>query len=157
MTRTSHGHHIDGTTFDDEGVRVPVARCGGPKLCSDCKNEATAVHQPSLPDPQEREFFEDTSEYGDDPDRFLKQAKLFVISAYNNRIDEDENELTVKDLYIVWFAKTLGNWKALISTSIPDDGLYFEVTHNGGELETYVDTYMKIANDKFSQEGDDRE
>lgn len=110
-------------------------------------------------------FFEDISEYDKDPDRFLKLAKLAVVGSYNSthpadqmyhwfdqhgleRIDRDE--LDVDQLYIVWFSKTLNNWKALISTSRPGDGLYFEVTYNGEKLETYVDTYVKEDNQVFS-------
>lgn len=52
------------------------------------------------------------------------------------------------DVYIVWFCKTLQNWKALICTTLPD-GMYYEVTHNGDLRETYVDTYVKTDNRKF--------
>lgn len=95
--------------------------------------------------------FEDTSDYDLEPDRFLRYAKQFVVGA--NAVETAETggyELTMDDLYIVWFAKTLGNWKALISTRIPGDGLYFEVTHNGAKEETYVDIYQKTANHVFS-------
>ena len=40
MTRTNHGHHIEGTTFDDEVVPMQVARCGGPALCLTCRTGA---------------------------------------------------------------------------------------------------------------------
>lgn len=50
-----------------------------------------------------------------------------------------------KDLYIVWFSKTLQNTKALVS-SVHSDGLYYEVTYNGDKKETYVDTYKKVTN-----------
>lgn len=49
------------------------------------------------------------------------------------------------DFYVVWFSKTLGNWKALVSTDVVD-GHYFEVTHNGAKNETYVDWYTKQSN-----------
>jgi hypothetical protein len=95
-------------------------------------------------------MFEDTSEYHLDNDRFLREAKQYVVGA--NAVETSESgeyELTVDDLYIVWFSKTLKNWKALISTSISDDGLYFEVTHNGEKNQTYVDIYKKTANHVF--------
>jgi uncharacterized protein DUF6275 len=47
--------------------------------------------------------------------------------------------------YIVWFSKTLQNWKALVSTTLPDLR-YYEVTYNGDKREMYIDTYTKIAN-----------
>lgn len=47
-------------------------------------------------------------------------------------------------MYIVWFCKTLQNWKALVSGSGIDE--YIEVTHNGDRDETYVDVYYKTKN-----------
>ena len=49
------------------------------------------------------------------------------------------------DIYIVWFTYTLGYWKALISTTLPD-GMYYEVTHNHHKKCTYLDAYKKFAN-----------
>ena len=96
-------------------------------------------------------LYEDTSDYDKDPDRFIQWAKQFVVGAHAvETSDTGEPELTVEDLYVTWFAKTLDNWKALVSTSISGDGLYFEVTHNGEKMETYVDTYRKSSNHVFS-------
>lgn len=55
------------------------------------------------------------------------------------------HDITVDDVYVVWFCKTLQNWKALLSTDIIN-GVYFEVTHNGDKNETYVDVYDKREN-----------
>jgi hypothetical protein len=71
-------------------------------------------------------------------DEFLNKAKRIVAEYYGNH----EPGATI---YIVWFAKTLKNWKALLSTSRPD-GHYFEITHNGDKNETYVDVYIKDDN-----------
>ncbi len=49
------------------------------------------------------------------------------------------------DVFVVWFAKTLQNWKCLVSTMV-SDGMYYEVTHNGDKNETYVDVYKKWEN-----------
>lgn len=54
--------------------------------------------------------------------------------------------LSVDEIYVVWYAYTLGNWKALISTNVKDN-LYYEVTHNAAKNETYVDRYVKVSND----------
>lgn len=72
------------------------------------------------------------------PDQFLHKAKDSVIHT--------DDRLTQDDLFIVWFCKVLGNWKALISTN-KWDGYYWEVTYNGAKKETYVDTYRKAFND----------
>lgn len=53
-------------------------------------------------------------------------------------------------MFIVWFSKTLQNWKALVGTGcIPAGeypGDYVEVTYNGDKKEAYVDVYCKNAN-----------
>lgn len=59
-------------------------------------------------------------------------------------------KISPEDCYVVWFSKTLQNWKALVSTNqIKSDdkcGDYAEVTHNGDKAETYVDVYTKVSN-----------
>ena len=53
------------------------------------------------------------------------------------------NEITPDDMYIVWFCKTLQNWKALVSgVHIAE---YIEVTYNGDKQEVYVDVYSKVC------------
>jgi hypothetical protein len=95
--------------------------------------------------------FENTEGYHEDPDRFLKNAKLLVVGAYAVETSETgEPELTPDQLYIVWFGYVLGNWKAMISTTVPGDGLYFEVTYNEKKEESYVDIYRKSANHVYS-------
>jgi hypothetical protein len=78
-----------------------------------------------------------------DADQFLRKVKEFVIQA------EEHVEFKPEDLYIVWFCKVLGNWKALVSTDVYD-GAYWEVTYNGAKQETYVDTYAKRSNTAIS-------
>ena len=80
-----------------------------------------------------------------DPDVLLRSAKIAVIHAFNKTDAADTVELTEADIYIVWFSKTLQNWKALLSTDI-HDGLYYEVTYNGDKHSAYVDTYKKQSN-----------
>ena len=82
-----------------------------------------------------------------DPDQFLKKAK-YIVSEYINKGPEHEAHpklIEEDDLYIVWFSKTLQNWKALVST-VYSDGLYYELTYNGDKAETYLDVYAKINN-----------
>ncbi len=49
------------------------------------------------------------------------------------------------DVYIVWKAKALQNWKYLISSSLYD-GMYYELTYNGNKAEWYLDAYKKFEN-----------
>ena len=75
-----------------------------------------------------------------------EKAKQIVFNYVKNHIDKTDNiKFTLDDVYVVWFCKTLKNWKVLISTTLPD-GIYYEVTHNGDTNETYVDVYKKWEN-----------
>ena len=49
------------------------------------------------------------------------------------------------DVFIVWKAKILQNWKYLISSTLPD-GMYYELTYNGDAHEWYLDAYKKFEN-----------
>lgn len=74
------------------------------------------------------------------PDEFLNKAKALAANAA---------ELKNSDMYVVWFCKTLQNWKALVSTDALT-GQYYEVTYNGDREETYVDTYTKTSNQRIT-------
>lgn len=75
-----------------------------------------------------------------------EKARKIIVEYFNSHVDVTDNKkITVDDVYVVWFCKTLQNWKALLSTSVPD-GVYYEVTHNGDKKETYVDVYKKWKN-----------
>ena len=67
----------------------------------------------------------------------------------------DNTKFTLDDVYVVWQAKALQNWKALISTTLPD-GMYYECTYNGDKNEMYLDAYKKFENKciKFEEEED---
>lgn len=79
-------------------------------------------------------------------DAFLTKAKQTVVDYFNKHSNlSDEFKLTKDDVYIVWFSKTLQNWKAMVSTTLPDN-MYYEVTYNGNRLETYLDAYKKWEN-----------
>ena len=76
----------------------------------------------------------------------LKKAKRLVVNYYNSRVERtDDFEITEENVFIVWFCKTLQNWKALVSTTV-SDGMYYEVTYNGDKQETYLDAYKKWEN-----------
>lgn len=70
-----------------------------------------------------------------------------------NEFGYNANEITPDDMYIVWFCKTLQNWKALVSgVNIKE---YIEVTYNGDKGEMYVDVYQKACNQCFKDGGDE--
>ena len=80
---------------------------------------------------------------------YQKTAKEIVLNYANKHIDKTDNvQITLDDVYFVWFCKTLQNWKALLSTTLPD-GMYYEVTYNGDKKEVYFDAYKKFENQKI--------
>lgn len=75
-----------------------------------------------------------------------EKAKQLVVDYFNSRVEKADNKkITKDDVYVVWFCKTLQNWKALLSTTVLD-GMYYELTHNGDKKETYIDAYKKWEN-----------
>jgi len=75
-----------------------------------------------------------------------EKARKIVMNYFNSHIDKTDNkQIILDDVYVVWFSKTLQNWKALVSTSV-SDGMYYEITYNGDKNETYVDVYKKWEN-----------
>ena len=76
---------------------------------------------------------------------FEKMRKA-VYEYVSSHIDKTDNvAFSLEDVYLVWTCKTLQNWKALISTSLPD-GMYYECTFNGDKNEMYLDAYKKFEN-----------
>lgn len=78
-------------------------------------------------------------------------AKRVVLKIVTERLEKSDPpiKLDLSDIFVSWFSETLGNWKALVSTTLLD-GRYYEVTHNGFQFETYVDTYVKVDNTVFN-------
>ena len=76
----------------------------------------------------------------------MRLIKETIRDYVNEHIDKaDKMQITVDDVYVVWFCKTLQNWKALASTTVPD-GMYYELTYNGDKDEMYLDAYKKFEN-----------
>ena len=79
-------------------------------------------------------------------------ARNIVFDFIKDRIEDDDmynspvyDNMVLSDVYVVWFSKTLQNWKALVSTTV-DDGYYYEVTYNGDKDQVYLDQYSKVLN-----------
>lgn len=76
----------------------------------------------------------------------INRAINMVVAYFNSHAEKtDDFELTADHVYVVWFNSTLNNWKAMVSTTVPD-GMYYEVTYNWSKRETYVDAYKKFKN-----------
>jgi len=70
-----------------------------------------------------------------------RKATELVYNSFTDYISSGEN------LKLVWFCKTLQNWKAIVA-DVSEGGSLFEVTYNGDKAETYIDMYDKLKNVK---------
>lgn len=70
------------------------------------------------------------------------EKALYLVKKYLTQHEYTYEEDSIK---LVWFCKTLQNWKALVA-DINLDGKFFEVTYNGDKKETYIDAYSKLEN-----------
>lgn len=88
---------------------------------------------------------------------YQEAARELVYNFAKAHLDVTDIHVTfsINDVYVVWFSKTLQNWKALLSTTLPD-GMYYEVTYDGDKEVAYVDAYKKWANISVSL-GEDSE
>lgn len=75
----------------------------------------------------------------------MKTAKK-VVADLMTELEFGTEDVRPEDVYIVWFCKTLQNWKALLSSDVVNTGIYFEVTFNGDKGELYLDFYEKSIN-----------
>ena len=72
------------------------------------------------------------------------KAKAIVINYIHEHLDKSDPDPEFQ-VFTVWKAKILQNWKYLISSTLPD-GMYYEVTYNGDKHEWYMDAYKKFEN-----------
>lgn len=84
---------------------------------------------------------------------FMQLCKDIVAEYVNDHLDKTD-KMPYYEVYIVWYCKTLQNWKALASTTL-NDGMYYELTLNGDKREIYLDAYKKFENKviKIESEG----
>lgn len=128
---TGHGHQIPGSPAGSiKNAPKNPARCGGVDICPRCKAEA--------------------QEYGymvGEPTDFQEKAKQLV-KDYAESMHRQNNPGAIAldfEVYVIWFAKTLQNWKAILGTTMPD-GRLFELTYDGNRRTTYFDVYKKQDN-----------
>lgn len=77
----------------------------------------------------------------------MDNKAIDIVSGYiMQHLDATDNvNSNAFNVYIVWKAKILQNWKYLISSTLPD-GMYYELTFNGDKNEWYLDAYKKFEN-----------
>ena len=62
-------------------------------------------------------------------------------------IGKNDGSIPDYQVFIVWKAKILQNWKYMIGTTL--DNRYFEVTYNGLYGDWYLDIYNKTESKKY--------
>jgi hypothetical protein len=81
---------------------------------------------------------------GEAVENYMDRAKALVHRYVVDHLNKSDPTVDF-DVYVVWFSKTLQNWKALVSTTLPDK-MYYEVTYDGDLGQAYLDAYVKIDN-----------
>lgn len=156
MAYTRHGYRIAGTSLPPGPQPEFVANCGGPGVCRECNTDSTTAR------------LQTSSSYGfgpvvgtaaievnaslangiplRDPTDYSAKAKAIVLKYMDSNFAKhySSDELPAYEVNLVWFCKTLQNWKAIVITDLPDS-LYFEVIYNGDKHETYLHAYDKTA------------
>ena len=75
----------------------------------------------------------------------MDEKALQIVRDYiEDHLDKSDSKPEF-DVYTVWKAKALQNWKYLISSTL-FDGMYYELTYNGDEKVWYLDVYKKFEN-----------
>lgn len=75
----------------------------------------------------------------------MDKAVIDLVKNYVLEHLDKSDETPQFEVYTVWKAKVLQNWKYLLSTTLPD-GMYYELTFNGDKGEWYLDAYKKFDN-----------
>lgn len=83
-------------------------------------------------------------------DAFQLKAKNLVLDGFNShRNPEKDPELLMDEINVVWFAKVLGGWKCIVSSTVAR-GLLWEITYASFKDEIYLDVYRKVSNKMIS-------
>lgn len=75
----------------------------------------------------------------------MDDKALEIVRNYINEHLDKSDPAVEFEVFTVWKAKILQNWKYLISSTLPD-GMYYELTYNGDKKEWYLDAYKKFEN-----------
>lgn len=75
----------------------------------------------------------------------MDEKALNIVREYITEHLDKSDDVPKFEVFTVWKAKILQNWKYLVSSSLYD-GMYYEVTFNGDKNEWYLDAYKKFEN-----------
>jgi hypothetical protein len=86
--------------------------------------------------------------------KLIETAKREVFEYAMRHLDKTDKleNFTIENVYVVWFCRTLQNWKCLVSTDLLD-GCYYEVTFDGAVESIYLDVYKKFDNVEIIRTG----
>lgn len=132
MAYTAHGYQIPGSPAGSIQDRPKSpARCGGVEVCPKCVYESEEWKSHMI------------GEHTDFQAKAKQMVRDYVDSLHQQNFPQTETP--AYEVYVVWFAKTLQNWKAILGTTMPD-GRLFEITYDGNKRAAYFDVYNKIDN-----------
>lgn len=79
--------------------------------------------------------------------KMFETAINAVVDYYNTtpELSADISYITKDDVCVVWFCKTLQNFKVMLATPLIDS-IFYEFTYNGDNKEAYLDVYDKMDN-----------
>jgi hypothetical protein len=148
----------DTTYGDPQGIDKPISRedwVASPETESvatqvDDNGDVTTVQVIDKPSPKPSQTKpRPVRSAPEDPDKFLLKAKALVVQNYNEHRDPKRSPVLTMDLvFITWFAKAPGSWKAVVCSSIVR-GLLWEVAYNGELNEAYLDIYKRLNHVKI--------
>ena len=75
----------------------------------------------------------------------MDEKALSIVKDYILEHIDKTDTIPPFEMFTVWKAKVLQNWKYLISSTLPD-GMYYEMTFNVDKNEWYLDAYKKFEN-----------
>lgn len=81
----------------------------------------------------------------------MDNKAIQIVTDYISRHLDKSDDPIKFEVYTVWKAKALQNWKFLLSSTLPD-GMYYELTYNGDKREWYLDAYKKFENVVISED-----
>lgn len=79
-------------------------------------------------------------------------ARAFVLDYARSHLDPSDSQyetFSFEDVYVVQFFWILGNWKALISTTLPD-GMYYEVSYEKSRGVCRLEAYKRAGHEEVS-------
>lgn len=79
----------------------------------------------------------------------MDEKAIEIVKDYIVKHLDKSDEMPKFEVFTVWKAKILQNWKYLLSSTL-FDGMYYELTFNGDKREWYLDAYKKFENQVFA-------